>query len=98
MMYLPGGTRQPGRQATENRRYPMSTLKYIIELTPGEHEKLMSALVDLKRDNMEDVTRCVANGETGPYLERLISWDTDLQHLFTLTLYAKMKEVETNAE
>jgi hypothetical protein len=66
----------------------MSTTKYIIELTPGEHEKIMSALVDLKRDNMEEVTKTIANGDTGPYLDRLISWDQDLQHLFTIVLYA----------
>lgn len=77
----------------------MSTPKYIIELTPGEHEKLMSALVDLKRDNMEEVTRTIANGDTGPYLDRLISRDQELQHLFTLTLYAKKDGGEkTNAE
>lgn len=77
----------------------MSTHKYIIELTPEEQLDLMAALVERKRDNLDELSRAIANGDTGPFLELLISRDSVLQHLFTLVLYAQKDGGEkTNAE
>lgn len=70
----------------------MPTEKYIIELTLAAREKLMNALLDLKRDNMAELTRAIARGDTGPDLDRMIIWDQDLQQLFMLALYAHKKE------
>ena len=70
----------------------MPTETYIIELTLAAREKLMSALVDLKRDNMAELTRAIARGDTGPYLDRLIIRGQDLQQLFMMALYAYKKE------
>ena len=69
----------------------MSTPKYIIELTPGELQDLMSAIVDAKAANMETLTNHVAAGQISG-LEGFIDRDTSYQHIFNLVLYAKKEE------